>query len=63
MISRLGLAVVWAVAVTLGCLLLGIILVSLKVEVAVTVGDFLKAYAAVIGVLAGLYQFFVGNRV
>jgi predicted homoserine dehydrogenase-like protein len=63
MLSRIGLAVVVAVAVTLGCLLLGVIFVSLGVEVAVTVGNFLKSYAAAIGVLAGLYRFFVGGRV
>ncbi len=61
MISRFILAVVVAVVVTLGCMLLGAILITLKVSVAVTVGDFLKTYSAVLGVLAGLYSFFTGR--
>jgi uncharacterized membrane protein len=60
MLNKLGLAVVVSVVVTLACILLGAILIALKVEIAVTVGDFLKQYAAVIGVLAGLWQFFSG---
>ena len=55
------LAVVVAVVVTLACVLLGTILQSLTVAVAVTIGDFLKTYAAVLGVLAGLWWFFVGG--
>lgn len=61
MISRLVTAVVVAVVVTLVCILLGAILVTLKVDVAVTVGNFFKQYGAVIGVLAGLWQFFAGG--
>ena len=58
LIGRIVLAVVIAVIVTLACILLGGILVTLKVEVAKTVGDFLQNFAAVIGVLAGLWYFF-----
>ena len=58
LIGRIVLAVVIAVIVTLACILLGGILVTLKVEVAKTVGDFLQTYGAVIGVLAGLWYFF-----
>lgn len=61
MISKLVLAVVVAVVVTLGCMLLGAILASLSVAVAVSVGDFLKNYSAAIGVLAGIWYFFVGG--
>lgn len=61
MISKLIFAVIVGVAVTLGCVLLGVILVALKVEVAVTIGNFLRSYSGVIGVLAGLYQFVVGG--
>lgn len=61
MIRKLMLAVVVAVVVTLACVLLGTILQSLTVAVAVTIGDFLKTYAAVLGVLAGLWWFFVGG--
>lgn len=61
MLSKLILAVVVAVVVTLACILLGAILVALKVEIAITVGQFLKTYSAVFGVLAGLWYFFVGS--
>ncbi len=57
-IQNVVLAVVVAVAVTLACILLGMILVTLKVAVAVTVGDFLQTYSAVLGVLSGLWYFF-----
>lgn len=61
MISRLVLAVVVAVVVTLGCVLLGGILAGLSVAVAVTIGHFLDSYSAVIGILAGLWYFFSGS--
>lgn len=61
MISRLVMAVVVAVVVTLGCFLLGAILVTLKVDVAVTIGNWLKQYGGVLGVLAGLAHFFGGG--
>lgn len=61
MLGRLVLAVVVAVVVTLACFLLGAILVTLKVEIAVTIGNFLKQYGGVIGVLAGLWHFFAGG--
>lgn len=58
MLNKLVLSVVVAVAVTLGCVLLGALLSLLSLSVAVTVGDFLKHYAGVLGVLAGLWYFF-----
>lgn len=61
MIRRLVLALVVAVAVTLGCILLGTILVGLDVTIATTVGAFLKTYGAALGILAGLWWFFT-NR-
>lgn len=61
MIQRLVLAVIVAVAMTLGCYLLGAILASLGVSIAVTIGAFLTRWAVVIGVLAGLWQFFAGG--
>ncbi len=60
MIQKLILSVVVAVVVTLACILLGDILHALTVSVAVTVGDFLKTYGAVLGILAGLWYFFTG---
>lgn len=61
MISRLILAVVVAVLVTLACVLLGNILADLTVKIAVTIGDWLKTYGSVLGILAGLWYFFSGN--
>lgn len=61
MLSRIVLAVVVAVVVTLGCLLVGGILDALTVQIAITIGNFLKNYSAVIGVLAGLWFFFSGK--
>ena len=61
LVGRIVLAVIVAVVVTLACILLGTILVTLKVDIAVTVGDFLKSYGAVIGVLAGLWYFFTNG--
>lgn len=60
MLSKLVLAVVVAVVVTLACLLVGAILAGLGVSVAVTIGQWLTSYAAVLGVLAGLWYFFSG---
>jgi len=61
MLSRVVLSVVVGVIVTLVCLLVGGILISLTVALAVTVGQFLKDYAAVLGVLAALAWFFSGR--
>lgn len=61
MIGRIILAVVVAVAVALACILLGTILIAIKVDIATTVGQFLKDYSAAIGILAGLWHFFVGS--
>lgn len=61
MLRKLILAVVVAVVVTLACLLLGALLQNLNVAVAVTIGNFLKNYAAVLGILAGLWHFFAGG--
>ncbi len=63
LIGRLVLAVVVAVVVTLACVLLGSIFGALKVDIATTVGDFLKTYGAVLGVLAVLWYFFVNGGI
>lgn len=62
MIARLILAVVVAVVVTLVCILAGSILGTLGVQIAVTVGNFLKQWSAALGVLAGLWYFFSGSN-
>lgn len=61
MLRRIILAVVLAVGVTLACYLLGTILDNLKVQIALTIGDFLKTYGGVIGILVGLWYFFAGT--
>jgi hypothetical protein len=61
MIQKLVLAVVVAVIVTLACILVGSILDALTVQVAVTIGNFLKDYSAVLGILAGLWYAFSGG--
>lgn len=61
MIARLVLAVVVAMVVGLGCILLGSILAGLGVPIAKTVGGFLTQWGWVLGVLAGLWYFFSGG--
>lgn len=61
MLARIVIAVVVAVIITLACYLLGAILISLREEIAQTVGEFLKQYGGVLGVLAGIWQFFAGG--
>lgn len=61
MIRRIVLAVIIAVAVTLGCMLLGAILTGLGISVAIQVGGFLTTYGPAIGILAGLWHFFTGS--
>jgi uncharacterized membrane protein YvlD (DUF360 family) len=61
-IARLVLALVVAIVVGLGLTaLLGPILVSLAVPIAVVIGDFFVKWGWVIGVLAGLWYFFAGG--
>lgn len=61
MLSRIVLAVVVGVVVTLACVLIGSILDALSVQIAVTIGDFLRRYSGVFGVLAALWFFFTGR--
>lgn len=58
MLSRLALAVVVAVVVTLACVLLGDILGSIGIQVAETIGSFLTRYSTTLGILAGIWYFF-----
>jgi hypothetical protein len=60
-IRKLILAVVIAVVVTLGCYLLGSILITLNVAIAATIGDWLQKYGSVLGILSGLWYFFAGG--
>ncbi len=61
MLARVVLAVVVGVVVTLVCALIGSLLGTIKeVALAVTVGDWLKHYGAVLGILAALWWGFAG---
>jgi hypothetical protein len=61
LISKGVLAVIIAVVVGLICVaLLGPILVSVGVPIAVVVGSFFEVWGWVLGVLAGLWFFFRG---
>lgn len=61
MLSTLIRAVIIAIVVTLGCVLIGAILVTIKVDIAQTIGN-LKVHSAAIGVLVGLWYFFTGGQ-
>ncbi len=61
MIRKLVIAVCVAVLVTIVCILLGSVLALLKVEVAAVVGQWLKTYGAVLGIIAGLWSFAAGK--
>ena len=62
MIGRVILAIVVGVVAALVCLLVGIILVATDAKVLTDIGQFLKDYNVVAGVLVGLYYFFVRNK-
>ena len=55
LLARIVVAVVIGVLVTIACIFVGTVLASLEVAIAVTVGDLLKRFAGVFGVLAFLY--------
>lgn len=61
MLSKLVLAVVVGVIVTLACVLVGDLLDALTVQLAITIGNWLKTYSAVLGILAALWYFFSGS--
>lgn len=61
LLARLVLAVVVGVVVYLLCLLFGPLVADLRVSFAVTIGGWLVAYAAVLGLLAALWFFFSGG--
>lgn len=61
MLGRIVVSVVVGVLTFLGCVLVGGLLSNLEVSFAVTIGDFLKRYAGVLGLLATLWYFFSGG--
>lgn len=66
MLRKLILAIIVAVAVTLGLYLLGAILTSSSVSadptaLLGTIGKFLKTYGSLLGILAGLWFYFTNG--
>lgn len=61
MLKRLILSVVVGVIVFLLVLLASVLLISLKVDFAVAIGEFLENYAGVFGLLAAIWFFFTGR--
>lgn len=60
-ITRIIQAVLVAVVVGLIFIFLGMVLVTLKVPIAVTIGGFMQEWGWVIGVVAGLWFYFGGG--
>jgi hypothetical protein len=58
MILKLTLAVVVGGIVTLVCIFIGSLLVTMPVSWVVALGAFLHTYAALLGLLAALYHYF-----
>jgi hypothetical protein len=61
MLSKIIMAVVFAVLAYLACVFVGTLLIALNVAVAVAVGSFLKEFAGLVSVLVFLYCAFVGT--
>lgn len=61
MLSKIVLAVVFAVVAYLVCVFAADLLISLNITITVVVGNFLKSFASLISVLVFLYYAFVGN--
>lgn len=61
MIRKLVLAAVVGVTATLVCVLVGTLLIAVNVSLAVTIGSFLKDWAAAIGILAAIWFYFTNG--
>ena len=61
MLMRLVRAIVVAVLVFLGCILLAMILGVTNVSFLEVIGEWLNRFAAVLGVLAGIWHFLGGR--
>jgi uncharacterized Tic20 family protein len=60
-VSKLITAIVVAVIVAIVVFLIGALLVLINIDVIDSIGVFLQSYAGLIGLLAGLYHFFLGD--
>lgn len=61
MLSKLVIAVVIGVVVTLVCIFVGGLLETMSISWVVATGTFLKTYGALLGLLAALYHYFAGG--
>lgn len=61
MLSRIVLSVIAGVVVTLLCLLVGALLMTVPVGWAAAIGAFLSTYAGLFGLLTALWYFFSGT--
>lgn len=59
LLGRLALSVVVAV-VTLACMLLGHVLALIALNIVTVIAQFLEQWASVLGIVAGIWYFFVG---
>lgn len=59
--NKIAIAVIVGIAVWLVALLLGTLLLAVDAQPVTAVGAFLKTYAALIGLLAGLLNYFTGR--
>lgn len=62
MLLRLVSALVVAIAVTLGVILVAVILLTVGLDITQAIGGFLKRFAGVIGILAGVWYFIKGGN-
>lgn len=58
MLSRIVLAVVVGIIVTLASALVGSLFIAMGISWVVVIGNFLDGYAALFGILAALWYFF-----
>lgn len=61
MVKRIALAVVVAIAVALLCGFVGTLLQATDYELSQAVGNFLKNFSGLIGVLAGVWYYLTRN--
>ena len=61
MLKRIAIAIVIGIAVSLVCIGLGMLLIAIGVQPLPALGAFLKNYAGLIGLLAGIYNFLTGR--
>ncbi len=60
MLKKALIAILVAILVAIVCVLLGALLILFKVEIATSIGNFLKEQATLIGILGGVVYFVSG---